>query len=122
MGNAENNGFCVNCINKSLLFSVEPCKSCVNNGGKKNSFTSLKDVAPSVNEKPVNDNVNHPSHYETGSFECIDVMLETQGKEAVKNFCLCNAFKYIYRHNNKNGLEDIQKAKWYIDKYIELSE
>lgn len=122
MGNAENNGFCVNCINKSLLFSVEPCKSCINNGGKGYNFTPLKDVAPSVNEKPVNDNVNHPSHYETGSFECIDVMLETQGKEAVKNFCLCNAFKYIYRHNNKNGLEDIQKAKWYIDKYIELSE
>nr|DAE15807.1 MAG TPA: nucelotide kinase [Siphoviridae sp. ctu9a31] len=122
MGNAENNRFCVNCINKSLLFSVEPCKSCINNGGKGYNFTPLKDVAPSVNEKSVNDNVNHPSHYETGSFECIDVMLETQGKEAVKNFCLCNAFKYIYRHNNKNGLEDIQKAKWYIDKYIELSE
>lgn len=121
MGNAENNGFCVDCINKSLLFSTEPCKSCINNGGEEDNFTPLKDVAPSVNEKPVNDNVNHPSHYETGSFECIDVMLETQGKEAVKNFCLCNAFKYIYRHNNKNGLEDIQKAKWYIDKYIELS-
>ena len=122
MGNAENNGFCVNCINKSLLFSVEPCKSCINNGGKGYNFTPLKDVVPSINEKLVNDNVNHPSHYEIGSFECIDVMLETQGKEAVKNFCLCNAFKYIYRHNNKNGLEDIKKAKWYIDKYIELSE
>lgn len=71
---------------------------------------------------PTNDNVNHPSHYETGNFECIDVMIETQGKEAVMNFCVCNAFKYIYRHNNKNGVEDIKKAKWYLDKYIELSE
>lgn len=122
MGNAENNGFCVDCISKSVLFSTEPCKSCVKNGGKKDNFTPLIKVAPRINKKPVNDNVNHPSHYETGSFECIDVMLEIQGKEAVKNFCLCNAFKYIYRHNNKNGLEDIQKAKWYIDKYIELSE
>lgn len=69
-----------------------------------------------------NDNVNHPSHYETGNFECIDVMIETQGKEAVMDFCVCNAFKYIYRHNNKNGIEDIKKAKWYLDKYIELSE
>ena len=68
------------------------------------------------------DNVNHPSHYETGNFECIDVMIETQGKEAVMDFCVCNAFKYIYRHNNKNGVEDIKKAKWYLDKYIELSE
>lgn len=68
------------------------------------------------------DIVNHPSHYETGTFECIDVMLETQGLQAVLNFCLCNAFKYLYRHNRKNGVEDIKKAQWYINKYIELSE
>lgn len=124
MNNIQISGYCVDCINQFALFSAEPCKSCINRGGKKDNFAPLKDFdfAPSVNEKPVNDNVNHPSHYETGSFECTDVMLETQGKETVKNFCLCNAFKYIYRHNNKNGLEDIKKAKWYIDKYIELSE
>ena len=68
------------------------------------------------------DIVNHPSHYESGKFECIDVMLETQGKAAVMCFCLCNAFKYLYRHNRKNGVEDIKKAKWYIDKYLELVE
>lgn len=68
------------------------------------------------------DVINHPSHYETGKYECIDVMLETQGAEAVKGFCLCNAFKYLYRHNNKNGDEDIKKAIWYLNKYLELSE
>ena len=36
--------------------------------------------------------------------------------------CICNAFKYLYRHNRKNGIEDIKKAKWYIDKYIEIKE
>lgn len=65
-------------------------------------------------------NVNHPSHYETGKYECIDVMIETQGIEAVKNFCICNAFKYLYRHENKNGVEDVRKAKRYLDKYLEL--
>ena len=35
------------------------------------------------------DNVNHPAHYETGKFECIDVMIETQGVEATMNFCVC---------------------------------
>jgi hypothetical protein len=89
---------------------------------KIDDFIPLKDVAPSVNEKSVNDNVNHPSHYATGKYECIDVMLEIFGIEAVKTFCLLNAFKYNYRSGRKNGLEDIQKAKWYIDKYIELSE
>ena len=69
-----------------------------------------------------NDNVNHPSHYETGKYQCIDVMEETQGKEAVKDFCICNAFKYIYRHRKKNGLEDVKKAVWYLNKYIELSD
>ena len=47
------------------------------------------------------DVVNHPSHYCTGKYECIDVMVETQGIEATKSFCLCNAFKYLYRHNGK---------------------
>ncbi len=68
------------------------------------------------------DAVNHPKHYETGKFECIEVMLETQGAEAVKNFCLCNAFKYLYRTQRKNGIEDIKKAQWYLQKYLELSE
>lgn len=66
------------------------------------------------------DNVNHPSHYETGQFECIDVMVETQGVEATMNFCVCNALKYIYRHKRKNGIEDIQKAIWYLNKAEEL--
>ena len=67
------------------------------------------------------DNVNHPAHYETGKFECIEVMLETQGVEATKDFCVCNALKYIYRHRNKNGVEDIKKADWYLKKYLELA-
>nr|DAM62135.1 MAG TPA: nucelotide kinase [Caudoviricetes sp.] len=115
---------CINCA--SRLQSEYACNNCIHNGSesddKFDNFTPLKYVEPSVNEKPVNDNVNHPSHYATGKYECIDVMLEIFGVEAVKTFCLLNAFKYNYRSGRKNGLEDIQKAKWYIDKYIELSE
>ena len=68
------------------------------------------------------DIVNHPPHYETGQFECIDVMVEALGKEAVRSFCLCNAFKYVYRMNRKGGEEDVKKARWYLDKYIELGD
>lgn len=68
-----------------------------------------------------NDSVDHPSHYKTGKFECIDVMVETQGVEAVRDFCICNAFKYLYRHNSKNGDEDVAKAHRYLTKYLELS-
>lgn len=70
----------------------------------------------------MNDNVYHPVHYETGNFECIDVMIETQGNYATAQFCICNAFKYIYRHRNKNHYEDVKKAIWYLNKYLELME
>jgi hypothetical protein len=67
------------------------------------------------------DNVNHPAHYETGKFECIEVMTEVFGDEATQDFCLLNAFKYLYRCNHKNNkTEDVKKANWYINKYIEL--
>ena len=67
------------------------------------------------------DNVNHPSHYQTGKYECMGVMLETQGEEAVKGFCICNAMKYLYRHKRKNGVEDVRKAVWYLNRYLELN-
>lgn len=42
------------------------------------------------------------------------------GVEAVKHFCMCNAYKYRFRANMKNGAEDIEKAEWYESKLIEL--
>ena len=48
-------------------------------------------------------------------------MLETQGVEAVMDFCLCNAFKYLFRHKKKNGIQDIEKSIWYLSKYVELA-
>lgn len=66
------------------------------------------------------DPVNRPEHYANCKVECIDAMIDTYGIEAVKNFCLLNAFKYHWRHNQKNGDEDIKKATWYMDKYKEL--
>lgn len=69
-----------------------------------------------------NDNVNRPYHYTKGKYECIEVMEDVFGTEQVKAFCRCNAFKYIWRSHNKNGKEDLQKAKWYIDKLISLTD
>lgn len=66
------------------------------------------------------DPVNSPKHYTSGKVECIDAMIEIFGVEAVKHFCLCNAFKYHWRHELKNGDEDIKKATWYMNKYKEL--
>lgn len=68
------------------------------------------------------DDVNHPSHYETNGVECIDAMEASQGTDIVKGHCLCNAFKYIWRCKHKGKeIEDIKKAVWYLNKYLDLS-
>ena len=66
------------------------------------------------------ENVNHPEHYKSGQYECIDVMKDIWGVDAVITFCKLNAFKYLWRADKKNGSEDISKAKWYLDKAEEL--
>lgn len=69
-----------------------------------------------------NDPVNHPNHYSSGGIDCIDAMIAAYGKESVKQFCKCNAFKYQWRFDKKNGKEDLDKAQWYQNKFLELSE
>jgi hypothetical protein len=66
--------------------------------------------------------VNHPDHYNHGQYECIDVMIDAFGIEATEDFCLLNAFKYLWRSDYKGELEDIKKADWYLKKIIELEE
>ena len=74
-----------------------------------------------MSEEKKIDMVNRPPHYALdGGLECIDVMLQVFGVEAVKHFAQLNAFKYCWRMNRKNGIEDAEKAVWYLKKYIEL--
>lgn len=87
-------------------------------------FEVIKDT-PSTGEAVENDggdaktdHVNRPAHYTSGGIECIDAMQAAFGVEAVKDFCLCNAFKYLWRHRNKNGVEDLKKARWYLNRLI----
>ena len=69
------------------------------------------------------DNVNHPSHYcQDGGMECIDEMIAVFGVFAVKYFCLCNVWKYRKRALYKNGKEDMEKADWYMKKFVELGD
>ena len=69
----------------------------------------------------MNDNVKHPSHYCKGGMECKDA-----NKAAVSDitdpfeaYCTGNIIKYIWRWNDKNGVEDLNKAKQYADIIIE---
>lgn len=65
------------------------------------------------------DNINHPSHYTQGDIECIDaIKAATVGKTGIEAVCTAQIIKYIWRFNDKNGVEDVRKAKWYIDRLI----
>lgn len=66
------------------------------------------------------DNVNHPSHYTQGGIECIDALkAATVGKTGIEAVCVANVIKYLFRYENKNGLEDVRKAQWYINRLIQ---
>lgn len=65
------------------------------------------------------DNVNKPVHYQ-GKIECIDcIESATDGLKGIEAFCIGNAIKYLYRWKKKNGIEDLKKAKWYIEKLLD---
>ena len=70
----------------------------------------------------MNDVVNHPEHYQ-GKVECIDCLeAATEGLEGIEAVCTANAIKYLYRWKKKNGVEDLKKSIWYIEKLIKVLE
>lgn len=68
------------------------------------------------------DPVNNPAHYTQGSVECIDAMESAFGAAQLSVYCKIAAFKYIWRCDKKNGIEDLEKAMWYLNKYMELTQ
>lgn len=72
----------------------------------------------------MNNNVDHPLHYCQGGIECIDaIKAATVGKTGIEAFCVGNAIKYLFRYETKNGIEDVRKAAWYVNRLIaELDE
>jgi hypothetical protein len=65
------------------------------------------------------DVVNHPSHYTKGRIECIDAIESaTTGKSGIEAVCVANVIKYLWRYEEKGGLESVRKAQWYLNKLI----
>lgn len=66
------------------------------------------------------DKVNHPNHYNQGGMEVWDVIEAfTSNLSGAEAFYAGNTIKYILRWDKKNGIEDLEKEKVYIDKIIE---
>lgn len=71
----------------------------------------------------MNDNVNYPAHYTAGKVEYIDaVEAATEGLNGFKGLLTGNVIKYLWRWKKKNGVEDLRKARWYLDRLIKRLE
>mgnify|MGYP003651288501 CR=1 FL=1 len=66
------------------------------------------------------DMVNHPIHYNKAGIETIDA-ISAATNEGFKYYLQGNILKYIWRYEYKNGVEDLEKAQWYLNKLIEVT-
>ena len=78
-----------------------------------------EDLKCQQNDDTKPDMVNHPPHYNVNGFEVIDIIKAfTEGLNGIAAVDTGNAIKYILRWQHKNGVEDLKKAKWYIEHLI----
>jgi hypothetical protein len=72
----------------------------------------------------MHDPVNSPKHYTDtcGGIECIEAIEASMSMEEFKGFLKGNVQKYVWRYSQKNGAEDLKKAKWYLERLITVCE
>ena len=106
----ERNPFNPNCLSCRDMYRSSDNFRCTNCGG---GFEKRETPYFYTKAKGVADPVNHPSHYTShpSGVECIAIT-EHHG------FCIGNAIKYLWRADMKGGLEDLKKARWYIEREI----
>ena len=79
-------------------------------------------ICKNISGKPFesNDIINHPDHYRTISgLEAIDVIEAfTEDLIGIEAVCTANIIKYVCRWKKKNGIEDLRKAEWYLQRLI----
>ena len=84
----------------------------------------LKDTELNIEPENKPDMVSHPKHYTQGGIECIEcIKAAVTNKVGIEAVCVANVIKYLFRYEEKNGIEDVRKAKWYIERLLrELEE
>ncbi len=65
------------------------------------------------------DSVNKPAHYNQSGIECIAAIEASMSKEQFCGYLKGNIMKYMWRYEDKNKIEDLKKAQWYLNKLIE---
>ena len=67
-----------------------------------------------MNKKEINEHIN-PKHYKSGKIEAIIIIKNILTTEEFKGFLKGLIIKYLIRADKKNGLEDYEKAQWYLN-------
>jgi len=90
---------------------------------KRHLIMSFKDFEQQyLDGTATQDIVNHPNHYNSYSREVIDTMQGMSTAEEFKGHLKLTAVKYLSRYQGKNGVEDLKKAQWYLNKLTEVVE
>ena len=69
-------------------------------------------------ENKQEDNVNHPSHYTFGKIEVMDYIEDKLSDVECEGYFVGIIIKYVSRFRKKNGIEDLKKAQWYLNRLI----
>ena len=92
----------------------------MNSVNDRNSITTNTTSAEDNERGVVHDKVNHPAHYTAGGIECIDAIAAalTCQTDPMRAWLTGQVLKYMWRWPLKNGLEDLKKARFYLDRLI----
>jgi hypothetical protein len=124
MGNLK---ACRNCLYVNVKHDAQPCVDCHGFG----RWTSFPKTEPGPTAQALinaykkrfgdaSDPDKHPSHYCKGGLECINLIKAiTSDHSGIMAVYVGNAQKYLWRFNRKNGLEDLEKLKQYVQWMIE---
>ena len=80
-----------------------------------------KQAMEQSDNKELEDMVNHPPHYNKAGIECIDA-IKAMTDDGFEYYLQGNIMKYLWRYRYKNGVEDLNKAQWYLTKLIDTLE
>lgn len=79
------------------------------------------DIGEGMTLPSFEDMVNHPPHYNNAGIETIDA-IEAMTDKGFEYYLQGNIMKYLWRYRYKNGVEDLRKAEWYLNKLIKNRE
>ena len=78
-----------------------------------------KQAQEQSDHKEIMDMVNHPPHYNKAGIEALDAIMAATN-EGNEYYLQGNIIKYVWRYRYKNGVEDLEKALFYLKKLIEV--